>query len=346
MGRVVLVTGVAGDLGRRFARRLADHPEVDRVIGVDVTPPKLGTGAMQFVRADIRNPVISKVLVREHVDTVVHAGVEPTTASGRGSMKELNVIGTMQLLAACQQAPELERLVIKSSTAVYGATNRDPAMFTEDMTARRLPSSGYPKDVAEVEGYVRGFARRRPDVIVTTLRMANMIGPIVYTPLTSYFKMPVVPTVLGFNPRMQFVHEHDAHGALERATVAGIAGTFNVAGDGVITLTQALRRLGKQGVPLPAVGVAGFGTLARRFGGPEFTAHQIAWLTYGRGVDNARVRSVLGYEPVYTSEQAFNDFAAGVNPGFLNPDRLRAIESSMQDVLASAGSIGQEGTPS
>ncbi|MGN6162268.1 MAG: NAD-dependent epimerase/dehydratase family protein [Marmoricola sp.] len=346
MGRVVLVTGVAGDLGRRFARRLAEHPDVDRVIGVDVTPPKLGTGAMQFVRADIRNPVIAKVLVREHVDTVVHAGVEPTPVSGRGSMKELNVIGTMQLLAACQQAPELQRLVVKSSTAVYGATNRDPAMFTEDMPARRLPGAGYPKDVAEVEGYVRGFARRRPDVTITTLRMANMIGPLVYTPLTSYFKMPVVPTVLGFNPRLQFVHEHDAHGALERATVTDVGGTFNVAGSGVITLTQALRRLGKQGVPLPAVGVAGFGTLARRFGGPEFTAHQIAWLTYGRGVCNDRVRSVLGYEPVYTTEQAFNDFAAVVNPGFLNPDRLRSIEASMKGALATAGSYAQEGSPS
>lgn len=342
MGRVVLVTGVAGDLGRRFARRLADHPEIDRVIGVDVTPPKLGTGAMQFVRADIRNPVIAKVLVREHVDTVVHAGVDATPASGRGSMKEQNVIGTMQLLAACQQAPELERLVVKSATAVYGATNRDPAMFTEDMSARRLPSSGFPKDVAEVEGYVRGFARRRPDVTVTTLRMANMIGPIVYSPLTAYFKMPVVPTVLGFNPRLQFVHEHDAHGALERATIAGIGGTFNVSGDGVITLAQAIRRLGKTSLPLPSAGVAGFGAVARRFGGVEFTPHQIAWLTYGRGVDNTRVREVLGYEPVYTTEQAFNDFAAGVNPGFLNSERLRAIETSVQGALASVGSAGAE----
>lgn len=336
MGRVVLVTGVAGDLGRRFARRLADHADVDRVIGVDVTPPKLGTGAMQFVRADIRNPVIAKVLIREHVDTVVHAGVDATPATGRGSMKENNVIGTMQLLAACQQAPELERLVVKSSTAVYGATNRDPAMFTENMSARRLPSSGYPKDLAEVEGYVRGFARRRPDVTITTLRTANMIGPIVYSPLTAYFKMPVVPTVLGFNPRLQFVHEHDAHGALERATLAGIPGTFNVAGDGVITLAQAIRRLGKQSVPLPPFGVAGFGAIARRFGGVEFSQHQIAWLTYGRGVDTTQIRDVLGYTPVYTTEQAFNDFASSVNPGFLHADRLRAIESSVQDALTSS----------
>ena len=92
-------------------------------------------------------------------------------------MKELNVIGTMQLLAACQQAPDLRKLVVKSSAAVYGASNRDPAMFTEGMNAKRQPTSGFAKDVTEVESYVRGFARRRPDVDVTTLRMANVIGP-------------------------------------------------------------------------------------------------------------------------------------------------------------------------
>ena len=125
-------------------------------------------------------------------------------------MKELNVIGTMQLLAACQQAPDLRKLVVKSSASVYGATNRDPAMFTEGMSAKRQPTGGFAKDVTEVESYVRGFARRRPDVAVTTLRMANVIGPRIVSAMTGYFRLPVIPTVLGFNPRMQFVHEDDA----------------------------------------------------------------------------------------------------------------------------------------
>ncbi|MGH3368955.1 MAG: NAD-dependent epimerase/dehydratase family protein, partial [Nocardioidaceae bacterium] len=103
MGRVVLVTGVSGDLGGRFARRAAAHPDVERVIGVDVVPPRGDMGEVRFVRADIRNPVIAKVIAAEEVDTVVHMSViaTPGTAGGRSSMKELNVIGTMQLLAAC-----------------------------------------------------------------------------------------------------------------------------------------------------------------------------------------------------------------------------------------------------
>ena len=231
MGRVVLVTGVSMDLGRRMARQLTALPDVDHVVGVDVLPPRGDIGTVSFVRADIRNPVIAKVIARENVDTVVHMSViaSPGTAGGRTSMKEQNVIGTMQLLAACQQAPSLRHLVVKSSTAFYGATNRDPAMFTEDMGPKQQARAGYAKDVAEVESYVRGFSRRRPDVTVTTLRAANVIGPLVNSPIVSYFRLPVIPTVLGFDARLQFLHEQDLMDVLIHAVRTDLPGTFNIA---------------------------------------------------------------------------------------------------------------------
>jgi len=192
MGRVVLVTGVARYLGGRMARILTEDPAVDRVIGVDVVPPRAPIGRAEFVRADIRNPIIAKVINAASVDTVVHMGIiaTPLQAGGRTSMKEINVIGTMQLLAACQKASSVQRLVVKSTTSVYGAGPRDPAMFAEEVEPRHSPRTGWAKDSAEVEGYVRGFARRRPDVSVTTLRFANVIGPGVSTPMTSYFSLP------------------------------------------------------------------------------------------------------------------------------------------------------------
>src|SRR5437660_12453450 len=124
-------------------------------------------------------------------------------------MKEINVIGTMQLLAACQKAPSLRKLIVKSTTAVYGASSRDPALFTEGMEPRSQFRSGYGKDSTEVEGYVRGLGRRRPDIDLTLLRFANFIAPRIDTPLTRYFSLPVVPRAFVSDPRTQSVHEDD-----------------------------------------------------------------------------------------------------------------------------------------
>jgi UDP-glucose 4-epimerase len=334
VGRVVLVTGVARDLGRRFARQIAASPAVDRVIGVDVQPPRGDLGSVSFVRADIRNPIIAKVIMREHVDTVVHMSVLPSPRpAGRTAAKELNVIGTMQLLAACQQSPELEHFILKSNTAVYGSSNRDPAMFTEGMNAKRSAAVGFTKDINEVEGYVRGFARRRPDVRVTTLRTASALGPGLNTPTAAYFRLPVIPTVLGFDPRMQFLNDTDLLDAIEHATLTDIAGTFNVAGEGVMMLSQAIRRLGRPALPMPGFAVGPLGSAMRQARVADFSREQVAFLAYGRGVDTTRMREVLGFNPSRTTEQAFAEFAASLEPGVVSERRVRAAETALVGAL-------------
>jgi UDP-glucose 4-epimerase len=335
MGRIVLVTGVSGDLGGRFARLLSADPAVERVIGVDVVPPRGDMGDVRFVRADIRNPVIAKVIAGEDVDTVVHMSViaTPGTAGGRSTMKELNVIGTMQLLAACQKASSLKRLVVRSSTAVYGSSSRDPAMFTEDMAPKRMPRSGFAKDVVEVEGYVRGFARRRPDIEVTMLRAANTIGPRVSSPMSQYFRLPVVPTILGFDARLQFLHEDDLLQALRRATTDGVHGTFNVAGEGILMLSQALRRLGKPSIPLPSFAASQVGSFVRQSRVADFSPEQMAYLTYGRGVDTTRMREVLGFEPEHNTASAFEDLRRAIGPGPISADRVVAVEDIVTQAL-------------
>jgi UDP-glucose 4-epimerase len=339
MARVVMVTGVSRYLGGRFARILTSQPGIDRVIGVDVVPPPHDIGSADFVRADIRNPVIAKVIARAEVDTVVHMSViaTPTHAGGRVSMKEINVIGTMQLLAACQKAPTVRRLVVKSSAGVYGSSPRDPAMFTEDTGAKVLPRGGWGKDCVEVEGYVRGFSRRRPDVEVAMLRFANIIGPGIRTPLTDYFSLPVVPTVMGYDARLQFVHEEDAVEAMRLATVGSMTGIANVTGDGVLLLSQAARLAGRPTLPIPPqlTGIAG--TLFRRTGLADFSTDQMRFLSFGRVLDTGRMRSVLGLEPRYTTKEAFVDFVRGRGlRGPLAPDRVEAVESML---LATARSL-------
>ena len=342
MGRVVLVTGVSQDLGGRFARSLTADPDVDRVIGVDVVPPRSRLEDVHFVRADIRNPVIAKVIVGEAVDTVVHMSLlaAPGKAGGRASMKETNVIGSMQLLAACQKAPRLRKLVVRSSTAVYGASSRDPAMFTEDMAPKRMPREGFAKDSVEVEGYVRGFSRRRPDVTVTMLRYANLIGPTVDTALARYFRLPVVPTVLGYDARMQLCHELDALDSLRLAVAEDVHGSFNVAGDGMLTLSQAIRRLGRPVMPVPSFAVSRLGSLVRSTRLADFSPEQIEFLTFGRGVDTTRMRGVLGFHPRYDTPGAFADFARSVRTGLVHPGRVEAAEQKVKSLLIGEGHHG------
>jgi UDP-glucose 4-epimerase len=346
MGRVILVAGVSRYLGGRFARILTGDPAVDRVIGVDVVPPPHDIGDADFVRADIRNPVIAKVISRAGVDTVVHMNViaTPTSAGGRVSMKEINVIGTMQLLAACQKATSVRRLVVKSTAGVYGSSSRDPALFTEDTGAKVLPRSGWGKDSVEVEGYVRGFSRRRPDVDVATLRLANFVGPGVRTALTDYFSLPVIPTVLGYDARLQFIHEDDGLEALRLATVGPVTGTINVAGDGVVLLSQATRMAGRSTIGIPPMFTDAVGQVFRRSGRLDFTPEQMRFLRFGRGLDTTRMRRVLGLEPKFTTREAFADFVRGRQlHGPLSADRVDRLESAALDLMRRLEPAGRPG---
>lgn len=143
----MLVTGAARQLGGRFVRRIQRDPGVDRVIAVDAVAPGHGLGDADFVTADIRQPAIARVLAEHSVDTVVHLDVSAKSVGtgGRTTVKETNVIGTMQLLGACQKAPSVRRLVVKSSTNVYGSAPRDPAVFTETTPPKSLPSGASPR---------------------------------------------------------------------------------------------------------------------------------------------------------------------------------------------------------
>jgi UDP-glucose 4-epimerase len=309
--RRILVTGAARSTGRRLVGALAADPGVDLVVAVDqARPPEPFPAGVRSVQADLRSPALVEAVESGGIDTVVHLGVaaEPLAAGGRPSMKEQNVLGTMTLLGAAYRAPDLRRLVFKSTTAVYGSTPGDPAVWTEDMP-HEAPPSGFGKDAIQVEDDVRSFDRRRPDVTVTVLRLANQVGPTVDNPLTRYFELPVCPTMFGFDPRLQFLHETDTQRVLLRATLGPEAhGTFNVAGDGVVLLSQAIRIAGKPPLPIPEPLVGTVADLLRRT--VDFSPEQVHFLQYGRVADTGAARRQLGFTPEWSSLAAFEHFAA------------------------------------
>jgi UDP-glucose 4-epimerase len=246
-------------------------------------------------------------------------------------MKELNVIGTMQLLAAAQASAPLRKLVLRSSTAAYGASFKDPAVFTEDTEPRAVPRGAFARDILDIEGYVRGFRRRRPEVSATVLRFAPMISASADTTLTRYFSQPMVPTVWGRDARLQFVHVEDALEILYRSVVEDHPGTYNVAGAGVIMLSQAVRRAGRISVPLFEGTLSSVAGVARRLGVGQIGLDQIDLFVHGRVVDTSRLVKEFGFTP-RTTEAAFAEFIGAHRTGSaLTADRLTTAENAILD---------------
>ena len=343
--KVVLVTGACRFLGGYLTARLAQNPLINRVIAVDaITPSKdmlRRMGRAEFVRADIRNPFIAKVIRNGDVDTVVHAAAAsyaPRTGGG-AALKEFNVMGAMQLFAACQKAPSVRRVVLKSTSEVYGSSARDPVMFTEDSSSRRPFHAGFPKDSLDIEGYARGLGRRRPDVAVTILRLANMIGPAMDTTLSRYLAGPLVPTVVGRDARLQLLHEQDALGALERAAMAGKAGTFNIGASGIVMLSQAIRRAGRIPFPIPGFALWALDSLRKANRHSELNREQLDYLSFGRVMDTTRMRETLDYHPKWTTAEAFDDYVRGraLTP-IIDPQWVRSLEGTAVAVAQCLGS--------
>jgi len=323
-GRVAIV-GVSTHWGSELARTLSRDPGVTGIVGIDTAPPGSDLGDVEFVEADIRNPVISKVLPALEPDVVVHCGIILYPEEGRPSraLHDINVIGTLQLLAACEKVEGLRALVVRGAAAIYGSAPGAPAFYTEDM-ARRFPLvTRFQRDVGELEGYFENFARRHPEIVCTMLRFQTEVGAGLDNPFIRYLSLPVVPTQLGFDPRLQLLHAVDANGALAAATSNPVRGAVNVAPDGAISLSRLLKLCGKFSVSMPPVFA---GAMIRRVGSLLGTGAMQEdgrlLLRYGRGCDNRRMREEIGYEPAFDSEGAARDFAAkqhGMSALFRSP---------------------------
>ena len=353
MGQRVAITGISRHLAGRLAQELEADPEVEAIFGIDLDEPEMDLERTEFVRADIRNPLVLSALEGRGIDTLVHLAIiaTPTRVGGRSAMKEINVIGSLQLFAAAQKLTTLRRVVMKSTTAVYGSSPEDPAAFSEDMTPHEIPRHGYAKDAVEVAQAARDFARRRPDVCMTILRFANFMGSQIETPLTRYLSLPVVPTALGHDPRIQFVHEDDGVEVLRIASRGDRPGIFNVAGDGVLYLSQAIRRCGKVPLPVPLFLASSTARIVRRSGLVDFPADQVPLLVHGRVVDTTRLRRDFGYIPRYSTEGALDEFILGHrSPRPLDLARVHRIEEDIRAFLgvparAMPDRVAPEGVP-
>src|SRR4051795_786646 len=308
--RRVLITGVGSFLGTELARRLSADPEIDYLAGLDERPPRARLERMDFIEADIRNPVIAKLIPQAQVDTVVHNKIirRPGPGMSGRSAHDINVIGSLQLLAACEKAETLQAIVVRGSAGVYGSEPAAPQFFTEEM-ARRYPlRTRFQRDVAEIENYFDTFSRRHPQVVCTMLRYQPSVGPSLDSQITRYLSQPLVPTYLGFDPRLQFVHESDAIDALVATIKNPVRGPVNVAAPGTIGLTRLVRLAGKPTLPL-LPGLFGPVTdVGHRVGFDDISPDFRRLVRYGRAVDTTRLVEEVGCTPRYSTVAAVKDY--------------------------------------
>ena len=305
-----LVTGLSTYWGGRVAQALEQRTDVEVVVGVDTRDPRTPLERTEFVRTDSSHSILSRIVRATQVDTIVHTHlvVDSTRATSR-TLHEINVIGTMNLLAAAGEASSpVRKVVLKSSGLVYGASKADPYFFREDMQRTGPARTPVERSLLEVEAFLRDFADDNPHVDVSLLRFANVLGVDIDTPFTAALRRPVVPEILGFDPRIQFVHEDDVVDALMYATNNDIPGVYNVAGDGNMPWSEVCAIVGKRRVPLPFVATNLAAEPARLLRLWDLPPEAMALLRYGRTLDNRRFKQA-GFQYGYTTATTVEAFA-------------------------------------
>ncbi len=303
--RRILVTGLSTYWGGRLAQALEAFDEVEAVIGVDNEEPQVELERTEYVKVGAQHALLRRVVEAAEIDTVVDTRlVVDSTTTTSAKAHDNNIIGTMNILAACSGADSpVRKVVFKSSAHYYGCEQDDPAFFDESMRRPHPPRTPIERDVVEAEASLNEFAEKNPDKAVSILRFANVLGPDVRTSHIGLFSLPAVPMILGFDPRYQFVHEDDVVHALEHAVKSEVPGIYNVAGDGVLALSEVAGLLGKPYAPVLPFWGTGLAASALRRVGVNIPPEALNQLRFGRGLDNRRYKAT-GFDYGYTSREA------------------------------------------
>ncbi len=300
----ILITGLSTYWGGRLAQALEGDERIDALVGVDNEEPSVELERTEYVKVGTQHALLRRVVEAAEIDTVVDTRlvVDSATTSPRKA-HENNVIGTMNILAACTGPDSpVEKLVFKSSAHFYGCEQDDPAFFDESMGRPHAPRTPIERDIVEAEASLRDFAEKNPMVDVTVLRFANVLGPAVRTSHIALLSRAAVPMILGFDPRYQFVHEDDVVHALEHAVQRELPGAFNVAGDGVLALSEVAGLLNKPYAPILPPWGTGLATAALKRLGLRVPPEMLNQLRFGRGLDNRRYKAA-GFRFGHTSRE-------------------------------------------
>lgn len=300
-GGRLLITGISGGQGQVIASQVADH---FAVTGVDRVPWEGHPPDVRMHIMDVRKKCFEDVFRTERPDAVVHLAFIRHFRTEPEVRHEVNVLGTRRVLEYAATYG-VRQVVILSSAYVYGALPDNPYYLTED--APLNVSRTYPeiRDLAEMDTLATAFLWRHPEIATAILRPVNTLGPRGHSAIGGYLKLRWVPTILGFDPMMQFIHEQDVGSAVSLALRLRLHGVFNVTGPGAVPLSVAIRETGGNAVPLPeVVARAVFGRLFR-LGLYPYPPGAISFVKYPCTVDGRRFHTATGFAPRFSLTEIF-----------------------------------------
>ena len=305
----ILIMGASSYWGARVAARLVMESGL-HVMGLDSIAPVEHIRGLDFIRADIRNPLVADLLTDEHVDTICHLAFLENTRPTEASF-DLNVMGTMKIFGAAAAAG-VKKIIFKSSMMVYGARADNSAFLGEERALTSQPDAGRLRDLLEVEAFCNGFRGQNPGLCLTILRFSSIIGPKADTPLTRFLGSPLTPTLLGFDPLMQVIHEDDVVSALAHAVLHDAPGVFNIAAEEILPLSKLMALAGKIAPPLFHLAAYWGNPLLSSVGLPigRLWPLGLNYLRYPWVGDLNKMRHVLNFTPRYTATEALREFAA------------------------------------
>lgn len=290
----VLVTGICGRLGRRLARRL--HRERP-VIGIDRRDFEGRPKDIAHFQIDIRRKKTQDIFRHEPIAAVVHLGIMHDPRVSQDEHHSWNVAGFQRLLEYVAQY-SVPKLIVLSSANVYGPRPDNPQFLTEDAPLLGGAAFSEIRDLIEVDMLAQSFFWKHPDTETVILRPVHILGAVKNAP-SNYLRLPVIPTLLGFDPMVQVVHQDDVVTAIERALRPGVRGIFNLAGPSPLPLSRLVDMTGRTRLSVPHFALRRVVQRLWRFRATSFPAPELDHIRYVCMVDDRRARDLMGYAPAY-----------------------------------------------
>ncbi|MDC0742674.1 NAD-dependent epimerase/dehydratase family protein [Polyangium mundeleinium] len=286
----VLITGICGRLGRRLARHL--HRERP-VIGIDRRSFEDKPKDIVHHQVDIRRKKTQDVFRHERLAAVVHLGVMHDPRVDQAEHHSWNVVGLQRLLEYVAHY-DVPKLVVLSSANVYGPRPDNPQFLTEDAPLLGGASFSEIRDLIEVDMLAQSFFWKRPRTETVILRPVHILGAVRNAP-SNYLRLPVIPTLLGFDPMVQVIHQDDVVSAIARALMPGARGIYNIAGPPPLPLSRLVGMTGRTRVAVPHGIAQGVVRKLWQYRATSFPAPEIDHIRYVCMVDDTRARTDLGY---------------------------------------------------